>query len=248
MASVFGSIKQGYTYDPATDPGKVQPYEHDARTVGETEPSRSDARTPGGWQPLDWDLVPVGPQGAGARPQRSHYADPSHLGASPSGAEHHADAALSSPQDSFASVDGVPESLARMGAAGAAHGGVRASGSSEPWANPLGIRLGRRRTPLAWMHAADKGSLHFNRPKVRPVMVSPIQGGRSSMPYPGPTPDATLATSPFDPGVAAHGFGVAQPYLRRILQPYGQGNYPAIEMDPTLVAQDPGPIGGEWAL
>lgn len=248
MASVFGSITRGYTYNPATDPGKVEPAAHDARTATDDAPDRSDARTPGGWQPSSWDVVPSGPGGTGVRSDTSHYGTGSHFGASPAGADHHPDAALSSPLDGFASVDGVPETLARMGAAGAAHGGVRASGSSEPWANPLGIRLGRRRTPLAWLHGAGRGALHFNRPKVRRIPTTPIVGGRSTQPFPGATPATTLATSPFDPATPAVGFGVAQPYLRRIIAPYGQGVYPGIETDPTQVAQDPGPVGGEWAL
>lgn len=247
MAKVFGNIKQGYTYNPATDPGKVQPAKHDARGP-ETAPDRSDAQTPGGWQPLDWDLVPVTRDRGGPRPQTGHLSDGSHFGHDPNGPKYMPDTPLRTPLDEFASVDGVPETLARMGAAGAAHGGVRASGSSEPWANPGGIRLGRRRTPLSWLHGAVTGSLHFNRPKVRPVMVTPVVGGRSPSPFPGATPAGVAITSPYDSARPAAGFGVAQPYLRRVIKPYGQGDYPLIETDPTRVLADPGPVGGDWAL
>jgi hypothetical protein len=247
MASVFGSISKGFVYQPATDPGKANPSAHYASNP-ETEPNRADAQAPGGWQPLDWDLVPVTKDRGGPRPAGGHVSDGTHLGEDPSGTKWTPDSPLSAPLDEFASVDGVPESLARMGAAGAAHGGVRASGSSEPWANPGGIRLGRRRTPLAWLHAADTGSLHFNTPKVRPILIVPLINGRSNSPFPGAIPGGTPATSPYNPLRPAVGFGVAQPYLRRIIKPYGQGDYPRIETNPQAVLQDPGPVGGEWAL
>lgn len=251
MQRFSGSLTHQYALDVPSDPGWAQPARHHGDSAGGAI-DRDDASAGGGWQPAGWDeRVPVLPGTSGASTS-SHYGTGSHYGDMG-----HGDAGPDVELDSLDEQLGgrhTAADLRRAGAAGAANGGLVATGVSAPWANapvvrrradgkavvnPGGMRLGTDYQPRVDRH---RQGLHFNRPFLRFIRVNrPVQ--ERSSPSPGGR------TSPYDPMVRARTVGPINPRLRRLVKPFGSADYVDVDQDPAhTAAYDPGPIGGDWAL
>lgn len=250
MERFSGSLVHRYALDVPADPGWTQPERHHGDSAGGAV-DRDDASAGGGWQPFAWDdRIPVLP-GTSGRVPGSHYGT-GHRGAQGRGE--------AGPTEELASTDqqlgGLhsPADLRRAGAAGAANGGLVATGVSAPWANapvarrradgkavvnPGGLRLGTDYSIRADSH---RQGLHMNRPFLRFIRMSAPVVERTS-----PSPGGK--TSPYDPMVRARTVGPINPRLRRLVKPFGQTDMVDIDSDPAgAPVYDPGPIGGDWAL
>lgn len=162
---------------------------------GPTAPDRSQG-VAGNPPPASMTGPVPSPDDSGPRPSMTHYADGSHYGPDGIG-DGDASAVLASADDKTGGRSGGQPAF---GSAGAAHGGVRPSGTSLPWANPLGIRMGERYVPVTTVRPFGTAP-HFNSPSLRPIRWTPPVRETGS-PYPGGrSGTGTPATSPFNPAV-----------------------------------------------
>lgn len=254
---ISGGLVARYAIDVPAEPGWAQPAMHRADAVGGAV-ERDDAGAGGGWQPAEWD--PPIPQEAGGdwgdgsyttgndddhRGRRSHRGDKGRGQYRP--AQHTPD------RDDMAGRGRHGRAgLDFAGAGGAAHGGLAATGVSEPWANapvsrrradgklvanPGGLRLGSTYTPVGDRH---RQGLHMNRPFLRFVRLYVPTVERSS-PYPGGR------TSPYDPIARANRQGPIEPRLRRLQRPYGQADYADVDQAPAgRPMYDAGVVEQDW--
>lgn len=257
MERLTGSLTRAYALDIPADPGGAQPARHSADAPGGGV-ERDDAPAGGGWQPSEWDspLAPMVLPGDSRDPygqdNRGHvgkgHKGPRGRGTAREAAQiPHRDTRAGRGRHGAAGLD-------TAGAAGAAHGGLVATGVSAPWANapvfrrradgaqvrnPGGLRLGSTYTPVGDRH---RQGLHFNRPFLRFVRINTPVVERSS-PNPGST-----RTAMYDPLARERTAGPVEPRLRRIQRPYGQTDYVDVDQNPAATGRyDAGPIGGDWA-
>jgi hypothetical protein len=215
--------------------GRADPSQH--RPDGPTAPDRAQG-VPGLPPPaaMTGPLSAPSDSGPGFRPD--HTAGPSHRGPGGNAPAHPALAST----DRRTGGDHTPQQM--YGAGGAAHGGIRPSGSSQAWANPGGIRMGMLYHPAS-VARPQSAALHLNTPRMRAIRYSGPVPGNLSSPYPGgQSGTSTPITSPFNPAAIARGSGT---YLPRTLPVQRTGSALTADQVPGDYA-DPGPIGGGWAL
>lgn len=245
---ISGGLVRTYSLDIPADPGWSQPARHQADAPGGGT-DRDDAPSGGGWQPYGWDAPVTVLPGTTWGPQPTHRGDRSHRGEAGRG-EHPRPANFLESLDSVESGD-LPGRL--QGAAGAAHGGLTATGVSAPWAtrpvarrradgkqviNPGGLALGQ-----VHLHTTDRHrqNLHLNRPSLRLVREN-----RPTVETSSASPGGRY-TSTYNPISRAVTMGPTTVRQRRQQKPFGQTDYVDVDQQPYDSAiYDPGPINGGW--
>lgn len=250
---ISGSVTRVGSIDVPSDPGWAQPNKHRANMSGGSV-VRDDAPAGGTWSPNSWGRYPGEPvlEGTNGRGSTPHTRFPTHGGDQGRG--------NALPRNVLASTDkdvNGDQTMPLYGAGGAAHGGIRPKGVSQPWAYPAltrrradggivvrdgSMRPGTLHTVTTERH---RQGLHMNRPTIRYVRTATVTTERNS-PYPGSAQGAPR-TSPYNPIDRARTMGVINPRSRRILRPFGQTDTVDVDQAPALTPlYDPGVIGSEW--
>lgn len=248
-----GTLVRRYQIDVPADPGWADPAAHriDEGHLVDTS-GRDEAPRGGGWMPMEYVTEPAlrGLPAGGPRTfAETHDRVETHRDGLEGHDQSHAGRGwLAYLRKAFPARPNAPEDLDNAGAAGAAHGGLRARGMA-PWMSTGrrtvdgrhtdgGVNLGHTYT-----HPIERvrRPLHFNRPALRRVLAPSITRERG-----GPSPGGY--SSQYDPAASAWAAGARQPTLRRLVQAYGQREYDPVSQDPANSrAANPGPIGnGGW--
>jgi hypothetical protein len=231
-----GALVRAYDLDRAAPLGRNRPGEHLIEVV---PMDRDDAPAGGGWQPEDWTreqwLRAIQRQNDPEEPGPHNVAQ-THQGPDGRGT-------VPAPPWLAWQGDETPgrhPPAVPYGAGGAAHGGLRADNST-PWANPEGFNPGHDyNLPNTVRYMGP----HRTRGTLRPAPEPYIETGQASSPAAG----LGRGTSPFDPAAAVTRFGVAVPTLRRVLRPYGDGDYVDADESPQTSLDAPESIGSGWVL
>lgn len=231
-------VRAGTTYDVdrAAPLGRNRPGEHLVEVV---PMDRDDAPAGGGWTPEEWtreDWLRAVQHERDPDDPGPHNARPTHDGDDGRGV---VDAP---PWLAFAGdqTPGRHPPAPPRGARAAAHGGLRAD-NDEPWANPEGYDLGHDYDhPVTVRYMGP----HRTRGTLRPVPEPYVETGQTSSPARG----LGRGTSPFDPAASVRTFGPMLPTLRRVLRPYGDGDYVADDEAPQTALAVPDAIGSGWVL
>lgn len=245
---------RGYTTFVPGDPSPVDLDPHRLEQGHRIDTSgRDEAPRGGGWLPSDATAEPA----AGLRStgneddafRRSHQRYSSHDQNVPGGNAAHVNPILAFLRGYFPKRPNDPATIETAGAAGAAHGGQRDRGMDPSSANVTRRTVdGRMRnpgTPLGhtYTHPIERvrRPLHFNRPRLRRVLMPSITVERGSSSPGG-------YSSQYNPISPAKTVGPRNPVVRRLIKPLGQADADEVSQAPGMVARhNPGPIGnGGW--
>lgn len=237
MAGAYtGNLSRVYQVDQAAPLGRNRPGQH----LVEDEPlDRDDAPLGGGWQPDPWSredfLLAVSPAPPRGAAEQGHNVPTTHEGVEGS----------DKPASPFLAWAGTetgprhPPAPAR-GMGPAAHGGLRGD-SDQPWANPDGFGLGHDHDMNDTERYMGK---HLTNGAIRPVQEPYIETGQAESPPTG----LGRFTSIFDPSRDGKPQGTARPTLRRVLRPYGSGDYVTADEQPQTSSDLAPGIGQGWVL
>jgi hypothetical protein len=237
VARYTGALtRASFDVDRAAPLGRNRPTEH---LIEEVPMDRDDAPAGGGWTPEEWsredwlraiqhDRDPLDPG--------PHNAAESHDGPWGRGS-------VDAPPWVAYAGDETPgrhPPAVPYGSGGGSHGGLRADNST-PWANPEGFDAGHN---YDLPNTVRYMGPHRTRGTIRPAPEPYIETGEA------PSPPGRLGrfTSMFDPSVPVTRFGVAVPTLRRVLRPYGDGDYVDADEAPQTAMEGPAGIGSGWVL
>ncbi len=235
------------------DPSPVDLAEHRIEQGHLADTSgRDEAPRGGGWMPLDAVQTPAaGLRSPATEPEdfpRSHRRYSTHDDDVPGGAAIGVRSILAFLQGYWPAKPNTPQTLETAGAAGAAHGGQAERGMDPSQVGGRHCADGLFRNPstmLGHTYAVPiqrkLAPLHFNRPRLRRVLLPSITVERGS-----PSPGGY--SSQYDPTSLQWSAGPRQPNTRRLITPYGQADLDQVSQAPGAVARsNPGPIGnGGW--